>query len=129
MPLVVFCFAWSCLSCGVLGGERMIWLWTDCASGAFAFTTTRWRLPPLFFIASNEGNTPKPNIMAGMSKVKIMKALVRTRSRYSRRAIKKTFFRLSLCIALPHHFDEDLFQGRLHQLELVDPRMVRHRAQ
>src|SRR5690242_10948732 len=61
------------------------------------------------------GNVTNVAMSAGIRKVKIRNALVRTRSRYSRRAIRKT-----LRIVLPHGFDEDLFQRWLYQVKFVD---------
>src|SRR5215469_2214968 len=77
--------------------------------------TTRSCLALPAVIISLAGRMVNPAINAGMRNVKIRKALVRTRSRYSRRAIRKT-----LRIVLPHDFDEDLFQRRFDQFKLVN---------
>ena len=56
----------------------------------------------------------------GMSTVLMRKALLRIRSRYSRRAISN-----ASCIDfLPYRLDENLFQRRLHQIKSINPRVL-----
>src|SRR5262249_43589064 len=87
-----------------LCSEELSWSSIICPkSGVDVITRSCLALPAV--IMSLAGRMVRPAINAGIRKVKIRKALVRTRSRYSRRAIRKT-----LRIALPHDFDEDLFQ-------------------
>ncbi len=60
--------------------------------------------------------TMPPPISTGMRIVEMRKALVRTRSRYSRFAMSQT-----LCIDFASYgLDEDLFQGWLHDFEAGD---------
>src|SRR5258708_13968025 len=75
-------------------------------------------------LASRPGRIVRPSIMNGKIKVITIKALVRTRSRCSRRAISMT-----LRIGFPHDFDEDFLERRLHQLEPADPAMLGHSPQ
>src|SRR5258708_23458056 len=75
-------------------------------------------------LPSRPGRLVRPSIMNGKIKVITIKALVRTRSRYSRRAITMT-----LRIGFPHDFDEDFLERRLHQLEPADPAMLGHSPQ
>src|SRR2546423_2982386 len=82
-------------------------------SGVEVITRSCLALPAV--IMSLAGNIVNAAIRAGIRKVKIRNAFVRTRSRYSRRAIRKT-----LRIVLSYHLDENLFQRRLHDLESVD---------
>src|SRR5215469_3680623 len=78
-------------------------------------TIMMWRVPPFFCVISLLGKMPSPNINAGNRMVVTRKALVRTLSRYSRRAISQI-----LRIALSYRFNEDFFERRLHQLEAID---------
>src|SRR5215475_10240828 len=57
-----------------------------------------------------------PPMSRGIRRVEMRKALVRTRSRYSRFAMSQT-----LCIdAVSYGFDEDLFEGWFHHFEASD---------
>src|ERR1700678_2666379 len=66
-----------------------------------------------------------PAISVGMRMVATMKALVRMRSRYSRFAISRTLCidcapGIHFAVLCCNFFDEDLFEGRLHDLEAGD---------
>src|SRR5215472_14895629 len=70
-------------------------------------------------------------INAGINSVKRINAFERTRSRYSRRATSH-MFRTVLLIEvaiIAHCLDEDLLEGRLHQLEAADTSPFRGPAQ
>src|SRR5215471_1191214 len=87
-------------------------------------TTIKCLVPREPLLIINVGSTVTPSIKAGIRSVMTIKDLVRTRSRYSRRAIS-----MMLCIRFSDYLDEDLFQRGLHQFKLVDSRMVGHHAQ
>src|SRR5271154_1440857 len=91
--------------------------------------TTMWRVPRAFKLTSNVGPTARANIRAGVSNVMMMNALVRTTSRYSRRATRKILCNVILCIRPPHHFDEDVFQTGFHNFEFCDARAFRDHFQ
>src|SRR5215469_8871912 len=94
---------------------------TDCRDA----TTTKCFVPS--FISLNMsmlGPTVRPVISTGTRMVMIRKVLLRTRSKYSRRAMRKM-----LCIRLAYRFDEDFFERGFHQFELADSRSLRHQPQ
>src|SRR5215472_905185 len=64
--------------------------------------------------------TIPPPISSGIRSVEIRKALVRTRSRYSRFAMSQT-----LCIdPVSYRLNKDLFECRLHDLKSCNPRLA-----
>src|SRR5947209_987575 len=77
-----------------------------------------------FLVASHVGRMVKHAISAGIRTVEMTNALVRTRSRYSRRATSQV-----LRISFAYRINEDLFQGWFHQLEPVDAQPRRRLAQ
>src|SRR5208283_2871478 len=91
-------------------------------SGLFATSTMR-RTPPDLISANFAGIRTAPAITAGISRVRRMNDLERTRSRYSRWITIQTLY------IFPHHTDEDLFQRRLHRFETADARLIRGLSQ
>src|SRR5580704_1469900 len=97
---------------------------TLSASTASFDATTRCPVPP----PSLPERAPRPKInpnAAGMSTVLTRKALLRIRSKYSRRAINNA----SRIHSLPHRLDENLFQRRLNQFEAINACLLFGRTQ
>src|SRR5512140_2834028 len=99
---------------------------TACAKSASAARMAMCFASPFWFIISRVGSTITPHISAGTSTVVIQKALVRTRSRYSRLMMTQT---LCIAIILADHVDEDLLERWLDQLELRDARARREQLE
>jgi hypothetical protein len=92
---------------------------TASAISGLLATSTRWRVPPDFMSDSIAGIRMVEAMNTGISRVMMMNALLRMRSRYSRRMISQV-----LCI-LAHHVDEDFFERRLDQFKAADAGMLR----
>src|SRR3954470_12553501 len=103
-------------------------LWSASAYARSEPTTATCFLSPRCDIMSFAGRMVMADISAGTRMVVIQNALVRTRSRYSRRMMVKTLCMLhrhARAVALgvfTDHVDEDLFERGLDQLELRDLR-------
>src|SRR5271165_852219 len=104
--------------CGVIN----CCLTASAISGLLA-TRTMWRVPPDFMSESMAGIRIVDAIKTGISRVMMMNALLRMRSRYSRRMISQV-----LCI-LAHHVDKDFFQGWFDQFEAADAGVLRGQAE
>src|SRR3954447_25218671 len=70
----------------------------------------------------------EPNMMAGTSTVITRNDFLRTRSRYSRLKTSRMLRMYGHLISLDY-IDEDRFERRLHQFELVHTRPRRNRVQ
>src|SRR5207253_10022534 len=97
---------------------------TAFAKGAFSVTTAMCACSFTRLLIIIVGSTPQAIESAGVSSVKMMNALVRTRSRYSRFVISQMFLRDALRIGFAHHFNKYLFERRFHQFELIHARFL-----